>query len=191
MCITCPPPKTYQYKSLVSTTPTKSLHRTSQPRQSRRVKFAFQKTVVEFEFCSTVIATPTDSNSPAEKGNHPVDKKRRMQQRLARMAVLSFQRRLSTQSDVSSVESRTLNLARVSSKFSQRARDIALEEAREIALEETRQNFPEANPLDDTSSPRFCLQEDVLVKLQCPIKISSSPTIKINMRTAEITHKEN
>eukprot|EP00970_Alexandrium_tamarense_P005363 scaffold867_cov196-Alexandrium_tamarense.AAC.7 len=166
MCITCPPPTTYQYKSLVSTTPTKSLHRTSQPRQSSRVKFAFQKTVVEFEFCSTAIATPTESNSPAEKGNNPVDKKRRMQQRLARMAVL---------------------VSTSSKHADQRSRDIALEEAREIALEETRQNLSEAHPLDVT----FCLQEDVLVKLRCPIEISSFPTIKINMRTAEITHKEN
>lgn len=103
------------------------------------------------------------------KVKDPVERKRRIHQRLARFAVLSFQQHLRRQRSGHSVESRALELARLSFKFSRRSKDIALEEAR--------QNFLEAHPSDDTS------KDNVAVQLQQPIEISNFPKRMTNKRS--------
>ena len=129
----------------------------------------FQKRVA-FARMVTVHCLPNTYERKRHTSEHtgrvkdPVERKRRIHQRLARFAVLSFQQHLRRQRSGHSVESRALELARLSFKFSRRSKDIALEEAR--------QNFLEAHPQDDTA-----------LNLQRPIEISNFPKLKMNKRS--------
>ena len=110
--------------------------------------------------------------------NDLVPKERRIQQLVSRKAVLSFQRNL-TQSNDGSVSVRICyrdQLANFSSKFSQRARGIALETARVTYLEAypLSSESSKAHPKSYSSNP--CL--DAII----PFKLTDFPSYSMKPR---------
>ena len=134
----------------------------------RAVRFNDKQTVFEFQ-TEPLTETPVTSQT---RGKDPLPRERRMQQLVARKAVLSFQRHL--QSFAASTQDSPVNqLANVSTKFSRRAREVALEEA---IL-----NFLEAH--QDEQSPRFCPESDCL-NANTPVQLTEFPPYK---RTRKVT----
>lgn len=139
----------------------------------KRVTFNAKNNVVLYNIAASSDTETNAPNTTRLRVKDPLPKERRMQQLVARKAVLSFQRQLRQRTPERSHEIQD-RLAHVSAKFSHRARDVALEEAR--------MNFLEAHPTSsDDKCPRFCPQGNS-VKANTPIQLTEFPTFKLTQK---------
>ena len=97
-----------------------------------------------------------------------VNKERRLQQRTATIAILSYQKRLSDRSKAASSSNFTILMSPVSQKLSQRAKEIAREIARQMYLEVYDPQLP-ISPISSSSSNST---------MMIPIHISEFPELK-------------
>ena len=131
--------------------------------------------------CYTKDVTPKNTQEEGTKNNHTysiviplintegkVNKERRLQQRTATMAILSYQKRLSDHSKAASSSNFTILMSPVSQKLSQRAKDIAREIARQMYLEVYDSQLP-FSPISSYSSTSM---------MMIPIPISEFPELK-------------
>lgn len=104
----------------------------------------------------------------------PLPKGRRVQQLIARRAVLSFQRHI-RESHIKTVnQDDQRRLADMSVKFSQRAKEVAMENARV--------NYLEVYDDDSSKRPRFSTSHSV--NADVPIQVSEFPQVKLTKRVS-------
>lgn len=137
---------------------------------------------VSFNPHHSVIACPMAPSSEPASGfsktqmKDPLPKERRVQQLIARKAVLSFQRYLQQSHAASSGNGDQARLAEVSAKFSRRSKDVALETARV--------NFLEAHPASPGGQcPRFCSESDA-INADVPVRLTEFPTVKLTRKVS-------
>ena len=139
----------------------------------KRVSFSAHPSVIA---CPLAPSSESASGSSKTKLKDPLPKERRVQQLIARKAVLSFQRYLQQSDAASSENDDQARLAEVSAKFSRRAKDVALEAARV--------NFLEAHPASPGGQcPRFCSKSDS-INADVPVRLTEFPTVKLTRKVS-------
>ncbi|KAL3794477.1 hypothetical protein HJC23_013950 [Cyclotella cryptica] len=139
----------------------------------KRVSFGASHSVIT---CPMQPSSETISSPSQTKLKDPLPRERRVQQLIARKAVLSFQRYLQQSHAVSSGNDDQARLAEISAKFSRRAKDVALETARV--------NFLEAHSsLPGGQCPRFSSERDSL-NVDVPFPLTEFPSVKLTRKVS-------